>query len=145
MCTADGCDRPQNAKGLCPKHYYRNKTYGNPNFVRFPWRDDRSCSIPGCDEEHEAKGYCKHHYVVIKKFGISHEEYVKKIQKYNGLCAICKTECSQGKRLALDHDHDTGQFRGLLCASCNLALGGFGDNPELLRNALLYLKEWGKE
>lgn len=145
MCSVDGCNDKANAKSLCPKHYYRNKRYGDPNIVRFPWRDDRSCSIPNCTEEHEAKGYCKSHYMLIRKFGISHEDLVKLTIEQSGLCAICGQICSHGKRLSLDHDHETGQLRGLLCAPCNLALGGFKDNPKIIKNALEYLKKWGKE
>jgi hypothetical protein len=143
-CTADGCNRPQNAKGLCPKHYYRNKTYGDPNKVRYPWREDRSCSVPECTEEHEAKGFCRKHYMVIHKFKINPDIYIEKIKNQNGLCAICDQQCSHGKMLSLDHDHETGSFRGLLCASCNLALGGFKDDPKIILSAFNYLKKWGK-
>ena len=45
------------------------------------------------------------------------------------------------KRLGIDHDHTTGQVRGLLCDSCNPALGGFKDNIESLQKAIDYLKE----
>lgn len=144
FCSVDGCENAVSAKGLCPKHYYRNKRYGNPNLVRFPWREDRSCSIFNCTEEHEAKGYCKAHYMVIRKFGVSGDNLTKLILEQDELCAICNKKCSQGKRLSLDHDHDTGQIRGLLCASCNLALGGFNDSPDILKKALKYLEKWGK-
>lgn len=143
-CVVDGCDRQQNAKGLCPKHYYRNKTYGDPNTVRFPWREDRSCEIPGCLDEHDAKGLCRRHYNIIHKFKIGTEFYIAKIKESNGVCDICKNECSHGKNLSLDHDHNTGEFRGMLCASCNMALGGFMDSPQLLNSAIKYLKKWGK-
>lgn len=144
ICVVEGCNRKQNARGLCPKHYYRNKTYGDPNKVRHPWREDRSCSVPKCLEEHEAKGFCRKHYMVIKKFNIDPKQYIAKVVNQKGLCAICNQECSHGKMLSLDHDHHTGEFRDLLCASCNLSLGGFKDDPEILLSALKYLKKWGK-
>lgn len=144
LCIADGCERKANAKSLCPKHYYRNKTYGNPNTVRFPWREDRSCQIPGCPREHEAKGYCKNHYMILYKFEIQPEEYHQKFINQNGVCDICKQKCSQKEMLSLDHDHDTGAIRGLLCSSCNMALGGFQDSPKMLNQAIQYLKKWGK-
>jgi len=73
-------------------------------------------------------------------FGISLEEYHKIFQAQNGKCAICKKHQSELKRaLAVDHDHETGQVRGLLCANCNLALGHLKDDPGLLCNAIKYL------
>lgn len=144
-CSVQDCDEPANAKGLCNKHYYRNKKYGDPNVVRFPWRKDRSCSIPNCKEEHEAKGYCKKHYMVFRKFNISHESYVEKVLNQNNKCMICKKSCSHGKMLSLDHDHETKEIRDLLCSSCNMALGGFMDDPNILEEAAKYLRKWGKK
>jgi hypothetical protein len=53
-------------------------------------------------------------------------------------CVICGQ--SQDKQLSIDHDHETGYVRGALCMRCNLGLGHFRDDPELLRNAALYLE-----
>ena len=60
--------------------------------------------------------------------------------RQGGKCAICGTQYVLGlKRLALDHCHETGRIRGLLCGSCNRGLGLFRDNPERLRKAIEYL------
>lgn len=144
ICIVSDCNQKATAKLLCPKHYYRNKRYGNPETVRFPWRQDRSCSISDCKREHEAKGYCKNHYMILYKFNISPEEYHAKNVQQNGLCDICKQKCSQKEMLSLDHDHETNAIRGLLCSSCNMALGGFKDSKKLLQSALDYLERWGK-
>ncbi|NDE15098.1 hypothetical protein EBZ80_09235 [bacterium] len=53
-------------------------------------------------------------------------------------CIICGEK--QNKQLAIDHDHKTGKVRGALCSRCNLGLGHFRDDPELLRFAALYLE-----
>ena len=52
-------------------------------------------------------------------------------------CDICAVSCS----FSVDHNHKTGAVRGLLCGSCNRALGLFHDNPALLRKAATYLEE----
>ena len=83
--------------------------------------------------------------MILYKFDIEPEEYYKKMIKQNNLCAICHKECSHKKMLSLDHDHDTNKVRGLLCSSCNMALGGFRDNPKILESAISYLKIWGKD
>ena len=68
-------------------------------------------------------------------------EIVFKTQQ--GLCAVCKKPPKDGHSLAMDHNHKTNEFRGLLCKECNRALGLFGDNIDTLTNAVLYLKERG--
>ena len=60
----------------------------------------------------------------------------------NGRCAICgKHQNKFKKALSVDHCHKKGIIRGLLCNSCNLGLGKFYDNCELLNNAIYYLKK----
>lgn len=130
---------------MCSKHAYRMKTYGDPQMVRFPRSKDRSCLVPDCQEEFEAKGLCRRHYNIVKKTEIDIDEYIKKIVSSDGVCAICNQKCSHGKHLSLDHDHDTGEFRGMLCAPCNMALGGFRDDPDILASAIMYLSKWGKD
>lgn len=61
---------------------------------------------------------------------------------FTGLCGLCgcpEIECTG--RFHMDHDHETGEFRGWLCARCNKALGFFGDSEELLVDALHYLMQ----
>ena len=58
----------------------------------------------------------------------------------NGLCAICGSP--PGKRkLQLDHCHASGKLRGLLCHSCNVGLGSFKDDKEVMLRAIRYLEE----
>jgi hypothetical protein len=71
-------------------------------------------------------------------------EYMKLYYKQNGDCAICKRHRSEFKLdLAVDHNHFTGEVRGLLCAKCNKGLGLFKDNLDLLNSAKRYLKKCG--
>jgi hypothetical protein len=81
-----------------------------------------------------------------KTYGISYKEYLIILKEQDGLCAICKTKqekihhkSNKQQKLSVDHDHDTGEVRGLLCSKCNFALGGFKDKVEYLQNAITYL------
>lgn len=84
----------------------------------------------------------------LKRLLLTPEEYQALHDAQNGLCAICslpETATSRGRTLmlAVDHDHVTGEVRGLLCMQCNTALGKFKDDPSLLEAASAYLKRCG--
>ncbi len=75
-------------------------------------------------------------------YGITQEAYDLVLEYQGGGCAICgrkENTAKYFKYLHVDHDHTTGEVRGILCDSCNLAIGKFQDNPELLRRAADYL------
>lgn len=74
-----------------------------------------------------------------KEFDLTPEDYWEMFAEQGGRCAICRDEPGW-KRLAVDHDHVTGEVRGLLCNSCNCGLGFFKDDFELVKTALCYLK-----
>jgi hypothetical protein len=57
-------------------------------------------------------------------------------------CAICR---NRAEELVLDHSHESGLIRGLLCGRCNVALSWFRDDPKLLRQAATYLEEAGEQ
>jgi hypothetical protein len=71
--------------------------------------------------------------------------YADLFRKQNGLCAICgrpeRFVLKDGglRALSVDHNHETGQIRGLLCHACNVALGLLQDDPEVLSRAVTYL------
>ncbi len=77
---------------------------------------------------------------LIKKFGITLEKYNDILNTQNGMCAICnKTPEKNKKMLAVDHNHDTGKNRGLLCSSCNLCIGFIEKNKLDFYKIKLYL------
>lgn len=84
-----------------------------------------------------------------RKYGLSPSEYEDLVAKQEGLCAICgEGESAIGRNgqplpLAIDHCHDTGEIRGLLCFNCNTGLGRLGDNVQALERAIEYLKRNG--
>lgn len=74
-------------------------------------------------------------------YSISASDYNRIFEAQDGKCAICGTHQSKlSKSLAIDHDHDTGVVRGLLCTKCNIAIGLMNDDCDNLTNAILYLK-----
>ena len=80
-----------------------------------------------------------------KNYGVTLDWYNAKHDEQNGLCAICarpETAVIRGKTIALavDHCHDTGKVRGLLCRSCNNAIGAFEHDPDMLFAAIAYLE-----
>lgn len=84
-------------------------------------------------------------YYRQSKYGLTPEEYELMRAEQDDKCAICNeaeidTWRGHVKDLAVDHDHNTGQVRGLLCAQCNTGIGKFKDNPELLKAAIAYLE-----
>jgi len=78
-------------------------------------------------------------------FNLTIEDYNILFEKQNGCCAICNRHQTEfKKRLAIDHCHTTNVIRGLLCSSCNTALGLLKDNIGALRNAIEYLNAKGR-
>jgi hypothetical protein len=77
----------------------------------------------------------------LKNLGITPEIYDSALKNQGGVCALCGG--TELRRLAVDHNHKTGDFRGLLCFSCNTGLGKFGDDPERLRRAARYVEQGG--
>lgn len=81
----------------------------------------------------------------VQNYGISAEEYEALLASQGGLCAICrqpevhKTRGGGVKNLSVDHDHETGAVRGLLCVRCNAGLGNFKDRIDILNQAIAYL------
>jgi hypothetical protein len=74
-------------------------------------------------------------------YGLSEEDYYLMLDDQDNKCAICKTDRWAGKFDVpnVDHNHDTGKVRGLLCADCNFGLGNFKDSIERLQSAIEYL------
>lgn len=71
-----------------------------------------------------------------RRYGITLEDYEKMFKEQKGKCAICGIKKD---KLDIDHCHRTNKVRGLLCGSCNRALGLLKDNTEFLNNAIRYL------
>lgn len=122
-------ERPSDiACGLCGEVVWVPGTVGGvPKFCR-PCAEVRR-------KERLAKAYRRHS--LKSNYGITEEAYDRLLEWQDGSCAICKRKSNA--RLHVDHDHATGEVRGLLCSKCNMALGGFQDNQRYLFSAFLYV------
>jgi hypothetical protein len=78
----------------------------------------------------------------LRVYGITPEDCAALWAKQGGVCNICGGDNAR-RALAVDHDHDTGAVRGLLCDDCNRLLGCAGDRIAILRRAIAYLEKNG--
>lgn len=77
----------------------------------------------------------------LRKYGITPEDKQALFDRQGGECAICRNPLKTGRTgMHIDHDHQTGAIRGLLCHLCNVMLGHFIDDPVLLEEAIGYLQ-----
>ncbi len=81
-------------------------------------------------------------YHLKKTFGLTIEQYDEMLRSQGGGCAVCGRAPREDIALHVDHDHATGQVRGLTCFRCNNALGDFNDDPALLARASAYLDRY---
>lgn len=91
------------------------------------------------NKRHKVCRTCRQiHRTVIRN--ANREEYETLLQEQNSTCAICGITAEEiGKRLIVDHNHETLKVRGLLCWRCNSGLGFFKDNQAHLAMAIEYL------
>ena len=82
-------------------------------------------------------------YNRAKKAFFSPDLFDERLAAQNGVCAICGAEEAGGRgQFHADHNHATETPRGVLCHRCNIALGHFRDNPEILQSAIEYLNKY---
>jgi hypothetical protein len=103
------------------------------------------CGNPRAAEDRTHASYCQQcfrAYLRMRQYGITQEQYDARLAAQGGRCAICRNGPEQSRFgiLAVDHCHDKGHVRGLLCDRCNMLLGRWKHDPALLRHAADYLE-----
>ena len=132
------------------KHGTKNLSYRNEcKDCEHKWKAEHYKTI-SVKERKKRKVYYKnnlersHGWYLNGKFGISREDYEKMLANQNNRCAICETvrpsRQARIKNFAVDHDHETGKIRALLCSTCNTGIGHLKHSPDLLRKAANYLE-----
>lgn len=110
----------------------------SPNGFRSQCKD---CCKTQINKQRESNPDKYREYELKRLYGISISEYNVLFQKQNGKCAICKIDhIKLKKRLEVDHNHQTGKVRGLLCGNCNKTLGKINDSISIVQNMLSYLQ-----
>lgn len=86
---------------------------------------------------------CQYYKHVERTFGVTKQQFFDMLDAQGNACAICREALDLAQRMAVhvDHDHKTGQVRGLLCHLCNKGLGHFRDNTNFLHAAVAYLEK----
>lgn len=82
--------------------------------------------------------------VTLRRYGLTPQAFADMLKAQGGGCAICHLTLDFATKTTvphIDHDHATGEVRGILCLKCNTGLGAFGDKPSLLSEAVLYLEK----
>lgn len=126
-CETNGCTNPRRKAG--------KKASGEPSYHRLCGQ----CYYRDNQDKERARNQTRRRRG-REKVDIATLEDLRRLQ--NDRCAICGS-APGARALHVDHDHRTGQTRGLLCHSCNIGLGMFRDSPVLLRGATAYLKVHG--
>jgi Recombination endonuclease VII len=76
------------------------------------------------------------------RYGMEEAEYDRLLARQRSRCAVCKARTPGGRgEWRIDHDHVTGQIRGLLCNNCNSGIGMLQDDPKILRAAVQYVEQ----
>lgn len=152
-------DRPARGRGLCSACYQRLRA--SPAFVPL----GRPARVNTCghhDQPHYGKGMCTacrtrdwraknperdqqmRRLTRTRRYGITPEIFDSILTDQNRKCALCCKALTKPKDIHIDHCHETGAVRGILCFKCNRALGMFGDNEAGLVRALAYVRRGRK-
>lgn len=107
--------------------------------------DEYAALVARSIEQARANPIRKRARMLYSTYRMTVEQFDAMVQAQNGLCAICGfAPVGRGKTdfLVVDHCHDSGKVRSLLCGKCNSALGLLDENPDILRSMLRYIKKW---
>jgi hypothetical protein len=122
------CSKCKKSKSI--ENFYADKRFDDKHYP--------SCKL--CVGDKQRNSYLK------KNYGLDTNGYEKLLNIQQGGCAICGKksdtylpQCKKNKKLAVDHDHETGKIRGILCENCNRGIGLLSHSIELLKNAMDYI------
>lgn len=115
------------------------KEFGYVEYESGKYKFRSPCKI--CENEKQRSDPNRYKYT-FKKHNIDENDYISLVKSQNYVCAICgkKEIGKRRRRLFVDHNHETNIIRGLLCSKCNSIIGFCGEDINILKSAILYLK-----
>jgi hypothetical protein len=147
--------KPATSRGLCSSCY--QKLRASPGF--FAIGKVRKPTTCGHDRPQVGGGKCQACYSKEHKardpvrrarwflraklavYGLTPESFAAIVEQQGNLCGLCRRAFKSSVDTQVDHCHQTGRVRGVLCFTCNKALGMFGDNEAGIQRALAYLQQ----
>ena len=132
------CNKCGQTKDLTEFYKTGRKTDKNPDNRHYTCKDCTKARLKQAQSQSPERVRERH---LQRVYGISTEEYNEMLVNQEGSCAICPTTEPGGKHnvFHVDHCHETGKVRGLLCKNCNIALGLVQDKPDVLGKMITYL------
>lgn len=144
-CDFEACERARKSRGLCQTHSMQ-RANGIELFPVGPnWMP---CRVNGCRKQHTGRSsLCGDHTMSAKRYGLTADEFVEVWADRTCSNLACR---ETAKRMHVDHDHSCCEvppfcgkcIRGLLCQSCNTALGHVYDSKQKLQGLIEYLESW---
>lgn len=132
------------------REYMKQYRAKNPDYMQ-QWRDRKKADPEYMERKrsqsrawyYTEKGQAYKERYKLGLYGLTEQDYNEMLAAQDFSCAICRTDSWMEKngRLHIDHDHDTGQVRGLLCSRCNVGIGMFAEAKTRLLAAIEYLEK----
>lgn len=143
VCITCEIDKPVSDYGLTKRGFYKPRCKQCHAQSMAQKREFRKI-YNEAPEVKAARRAVRRAYDFERKYGITPNEYDKRLAAQGGVCAICSCPPDQSKHgvLHVDHCHGSLQFRGLLCDNCNVTLGKFNDDPDRFMSAAAYLLQY---
>jgi hypothetical protein len=85
----------------------------------------------------------RNRYSAARRYGMTADQVDNLVADQDGKCKLCGDVLKGGRKQAIDHNHDNGIVRGVLCCNCNTALGKLKDDPDLIARASEYVRKNG--
>lgn len=120
---------------------------------------EKSCEIHGalsfdniyiCKSDYPICRSCYYEKRHLKRHGLDRQSYLELLESQDNVCKICggletkrKPGSEQMRRMSVDHNHKTGEIRGILCSKCNTMIGLSLERPDVLRKAAVYIETGG--